>query len=85
MTPKQIARFAAAGLLGAFISVVVNAADWKYFFTFTTAGILVLGAFVGIVYDYFYCEWKFSNKLMAAVTGYAIEDFVVALLQKLST
>jgi hypothetical protein len=74
--------FVISGLLGGVASALLWAKSWEDLKRYEFARAIVLGAIGGFVYYLMHTEWSLPNGVVAFVFGYAFQDFVEGLVER---
>jgi hypothetical protein len=74
--------FVVSGLLGGVASALLWAKSWEELKRYEVFRSVVLGAIGGFVYYLMHTEWSLPDGVVAFVFGYAFQDFVEGLVEK---
>jgi hypothetical protein len=75
--------FIVSGLLGGVASALIWAESWQDLKRYETFRSIVLGAIGGFLYYLLHTEWSLPNGVVAFAFGYAFQDIVEGLVQKI--
>jgi uncharacterized membrane protein YeaQ/YmgE (transglycosylase-associated protein family) len=75
--------FIVSGLLGGVASALIWAKSWQDLKRYETFRSIVLGAIGGFLYYLLHTEWSLPNGVVAFAFGYAFQDIVEGLVQKI--
>lgn len=78
----QVIWFTVLGLVGGVANVVATSEKWSDLKEFGAFKKTILGAVCGLLYSYLYSEYSFPNSVMALVSGYTGQDFILRLVEK---
>jgi hypothetical protein len=78
-----LALFVISGLLGGVASALLWAKSWGDLRRYETFRSIVLGAIGGFLYYLMHTEWSLPNSVVAFAFGYAFQDIVEGLIQKI--
>jgi len=81
---ELLVRFAFMGFLGGLAYGLVRAERWRDLRRFVFYKRLLLGAIIGVLYNFLYSDWDFPNMVMSFVSGYAGVDFIEGLIGRLA-
>jgi hypothetical protein len=82
--PYEVLYFVSFGTFGAILYVITQAKSWEDFKKFEYKKHILLGPFIGFLYQCLYSEYNFPNTIMAIVAGYAGTNFVTWVMGMLS-
>jgi hypothetical protein len=74
--------FVISGLLGGVASALLWAKSWEDLRKYEVFRSIILGAIGGFVYYLMHTEWSLPNGVVAFVFGYAFQDFVEGLVER---
>jgi hypothetical protein len=74
--------FVVSGLLGGVASALLWAKSWEDLRRYEVFRSVALGAIGGFVYYLMHTEWSLPNGVVAFVFGYAFQDFVEGLVER---
>jgi 4-amino-4-deoxy-L-arabinose transferase-like glycosyltransferase len=74
--------FIISGLLGGVASALLWARGWEYVKRFEFARAIILGAIGGYLYYLMHTEWSLPNGVVAFVFGYAFQDIIEGVIDK---
>jgi hypothetical protein len=75
--------FIVSGLLGGVASALIWAKGWQDLKKYETFRSIVLGAIGGFLYYLMHTEWNLPNGVVAFAFGYAFQDIVEGLVEKI--
>ena len=78
----MLVLFVVSGLLGGVASALLWAKSWEDLKRYETFRAVALGAIGGFVYYLMHTEWSLPNGVVAFVFGYAFQDFVEGLVER---
>jgi hypothetical protein len=79
----MMSLFIVSGLLGGAASALIWAKSWQDLKKYETFRSIVLGAIGGFLYYLLHTEWSLPNGVVAFAFGYAFQDIVEGLVQKI--
>lgn len=78
----MLVLFVVSGLLGGVASALLWAKSWEDLRRYEVFRSVALGAIGGFVYYLMHTEWSLPNGVVAFVFGYAFQDFVEGLVER---
>jgi len=70
------------GTLGGIANVILWAQGWNDLKQFKSFRQIIIGAIVGLVYNYLHSDYNFPNYVMTFVAGYMGTDFLAGIIER---